>query len=433
MARKLWVASAIVGAIVQSFAPAADANGRGGDSDTSPDVVFEWNKALQDTNPAALGPLQFRSYAVLNVAIFDAVNSIARDYTAFHTNVWASAGASRKAAAAQAAHDILVGLIPASKPAYDALLATHLADIPPGLARQGSSVGRRVAEKVLAWRATDGAFAPPTPYALPQLPGLWQPAAPGVPAGLTQLPHMVPFAIATQTQFLPPRFPELTSPQYTEDFDEVKEIGSVASASRTAEQTQLAQLFAGVITRTGVPVAWNNIARDAAIHHGLSLVETARLFVLMTTSMMDGLITSQTSKFVYGLWRPLTAIRQADTDLNDLTTADPGWTPLLGTPPYPSYAGNMACLGASAARALALGVGTNDMPFTVLWLGNTGNPDVPKSYTGFWQFAEDEANSRIYGGIHFRFDNEASQMVCSEVAEYVHENFMRRRSRHGDD
>ena len=235
----------------------------------------------------------------------------------------------------------------------------------------------------------------------------------------------MPFAIRSTTQFLPPRFPELTSARYAVDFEEVKTLGAMASAVRTPEQTQLARLFAGVTTTTGIPVAWNNIARDAAAHRSLSLLDTARIYALMTTSMMDGLMTSQTSKFVYGLWRPITAIRRADEDLNPATTADPSWTPLLGTPPYPSYAGNMACLGASAARALALGIGTNDVPFTVLWRGSPGNPDVPKAYSGFWQFAEDEADSRVYGGIHFRFDNEASQVVCSEVAEYVHETKMR--------
>jgi hypothetical protein len=157
----------------------------------------------------------------------------------------------------------------------------------------------------------------------------------------------------------------------------------------------------------------------------MPLLETARAYALMATSMMDGLMTSQTSKFVYGLWRPVTAVRRAEEDLNPATTADPSWTPLLGTPPYPSYAGNMACLGASAARALALVFGTNDIPFTVVWLGNTGNPDVPKPYAGFWQFAQDEADSRVYGGIHFRFDNDASQVVCAEVAEYIHGHYMR--------
>jgi hypothetical protein len=415
--------AALLVAGLWSHALPASAQGPGGD--TSPDPIFEWNQLLHDTAPAALGPLQFRLYAILNVAMFDAANSVEQDYTRYHVSVPAPSGASVHAAVAQAAHDVLAGLIPGNQATYQAALAARLVSIPAGRRAQGVAVGKAVATQVLQWRANDGASAAPIPYVLPALPGLWQPATPGAPAGLTQLPGMMPFAVRSTTQFLPPRFPELTSARYATDFDEVKSIGSATSAVRTADQTQLALLFAGVTTRTGVQVAWNNIARDAAMHHGLTLIDTARAYALMTTSMMDGLLTSQTSKFVYGLWRPLTAIRRADEDLNPATSADPGWNALLGTPPYPSYAGNMACLGASAARALALAFGTNDVPFTVVWRGSGSNPDVPKSYTGFWQFAEDEADSRIYGGIHFRFDNDASQVVCSEVAEYVHDTKMR--------
>lgn len=415
--------AALVVALLSSFALPSGATDPGGD--TNPDVVFEWNQLLHDTAPAALGPMQFRLYAILNVAMFDAANSIERDYSRYHVSVPASSGASVQAAVAQAAHDVLAGLIPGSQATYQAALAARLASIPSGRRAQGVAVGKAVGSQVLQWRANDGASAPPIPYVLPALPGLWQPATPGAPAGLTQVPGMVPFAMRSTTQFLPPRFPELTSAHYAADFQEVKAVGSATSAARTADQTQLAQLFAGVTTTTGVQVAWNNIARDAAMHHGLSLIDTARAYALMTTSMMDGLMTSQTSKFVYGLWRPVTAIRRADEDLNPATEADPGWNALLGTPPYPSYAGNMACLGASAARALALAFGTNVVPFTVVWRGSGMNPDVPKSYAGFWQFAQDEADSRIYGGIHFRFDNDASQVVCSEVAEYVHETKMR--------
>ena len=138
----------------------------------------------------------------------------------------------------------------------------------------------------------------------------------------------------------------------------------------------------------------------------------------------DGLQTSHTSKFVYALWRPVTAIPKADEDLNPLTMADPTWMPLLTTPTYPSHAGNMACVGASAARALANVFGTNDIAITARWLGTAGNPDVSRNYPGFWQLAVDQALSRIYGGIHFTFENEASQESCPKVADYVFDNYM---------
>jgi hypothetical protein len=391
-----------------------------------PNVIVEWNQLLQDTMPAGVSVLQPRYYSILHVAMFDAANSIERDFTKYRVRVQAAEGASQEAAAAQAAHDVLASLIPASVAAYDTALSARLATIPAGRAAQGVRAGKKVAQNILEWRANDGSAATPPPFVLPLIAGLWQPTTPGAPAGFTQFQTMLPFALLTNTEFLPLRHPELTSDRYTTDFNEVKDYGSATSAVRTPDQTQLAQLFAGVITRTSAFAAWNNVARDISRQQQLSLVETARVFALMNSSMHDSLITSHCGKFVYGLWRPLTAIRAADQDLNPNTTADPAWTPLLTTPPYPSYPGNMAGVGASAARALALAFGTNDIPFTVLWVGNATSPvDVPKSYTNFSQFAQDEADSRIYGGIHYRFDNEASQDSSPKVSEYIFKRYMR--------
>ena len=409
-----------VAAALAWLTPAAQANHE------DPEVVIEWNQLLQDGIAPTLGVLQPRYYAMMHVAMFDAVNSIEGDYTKYRVRVGASRGASEEAAAAQAAHDVLAALIPANAAAYDAALAARLAQISPGRAAQGVAVGKAVANNILAWRANDGSATPPPPYVLPAIAGQWQPTTPGVPAAFTQVPKMAPFALLTTTEYLPLRHPELTSDRYTTDFEEVKTIGSATSTLRTPDQTQLARLFAGVITRTTVFAAWNNVARDVARMQNLSLIDTARVFALLNASEHDGLVTSHTAKFVYGFWRPMTAIRNADQDLNPNTAADPAWTPLITTPPYPSYPGNMACVGASSARALALAFGTNDIPFTVLWLGNAASPvDVPKSYAGFWQFAQDEANARIYGGIHYRFDNEASQENCPKVSEYVHARYMR--------
>lgn len=409
-------------------APCAYGNGWGGHGD--PEVVVEWNQALQDTMPAISPFLQVRSYSMLHIAMFDAVNSIDDDYTKYRVRVRASRGASADAAAAQAAHDVLSFLIPAQAAGYDALLARRLATIPPGRAAQGVAVGKAVAQAILAWRANDGSAGPAPAFVLPLLPGLWQPTTPGAPAGGTLVPTTLPFALLTPTQFLPPRFPEISSEAYAIDFNEVKDVGSASSTVRTAAQTQQARLTAGVITRTTVFAAWSNVARDVSRDRGLSLSETARAFALLSVSMHDGAQTSQTSKFIYGLWRPLTAIRRADEDLNAATAPDTAWSPLITTPPYPSYSGNIACITAGAAEALGLAFGTNDAPFTVLWVGNTGNPDVPKAYTGFWELATELADSRIWGGIHYRFDNDASQDACPKVARFAHSRHMRPRWHH---
>jgi hypothetical protein len=168
---------------------------------------------------------------------------------------------------------------------------------------------------------------------------------------------------------------------------------------------------------------WNNVAADTVRARSLSLVEAARLFAVVNVSIHDALQTTQASKFVYGVWRPVTAIRAADTDLNAATEPDPNWLPLIVTPPYPSYAGNLAAIGASAARALELVSGADDMPVSITWK-QSGGPDVIRHYDGFRQAADEEAMARIYGGIHYRFDQDAGQQVGRSVAEFVFANVM---------
>jgi hypothetical protein len=259
---------------------------------------------------------------------------------------------------------------------------------------------------------------------------LWQPTPPANSfATFTFFPNVVPFAMLTSTQFLPPPPPTVTSARYTHDFNEVKELGSATSAARTPEQTLMAQVFAGVNTTIGFFHVWNIVAGTVAQEEGLSLLDTARMFVLVNVGLHDGLQTSFTSKFVYGLWRPITAIRRADEDLNPDTNPDTTWTPLLATPPYPSYAGNAACLSAASARALQLALGRDDVPFSVTWPRTMGLPSETRHFTGFWQLADQQARSRIHGGIHYQFDSDASQAACVKVPEFTAANFMVRRER----
>lgn len=420
-----YVTLAALGAALGSFAADACA------ADQQAEVVIEWNQLLQANLTGTAGLQSPRYYAMMHIAIFDAVNSIAREYSSYRVTVPSSRGASQEAAAAQAAHDVLTALIPTTGAVqtFDAALAAKLVTIEPGRAMQGVIVGKNAAAAVLAWRQNDGWEVAPPPYVLPPLSGLWQPTPPAfAPAGFTQFPGVKPFALLSATQFLPPRFPELTSSEYAVAFDEVKLLGAANSATRTVEQTQTALLFAGVITSTPMFAVWNNVTRDVARSHSFSLVDTARVFALVNASINDGVQTSHTSKFIYGLWRPVTAIRRADEDLNALTAPDPTWLPLLVTPPYPSYSGNMACMGASAARTLANVFGTNDIAVTATWVGNAGNADVSRTYAGFWQLAEEQARSRVYGGIHFTFDNVASQESCKKVADYVAAHYLLRKS-----
>jgi hypothetical protein len=372
-----------------------------------------------------------RSFAMLHIAIFDAVNSIERSFTRYFIEVRASRGASKQAAAAQAAHDVLVALYPQQQDMLDAALAASLNGLPPGRVRQGIAVGQAVASAILDWRRTDRWDATPPPYVLPPEPGFWQSTPPDFRrATFTHYPDVVPFAITDKRPFGPPPPPALTSAQYATDFNEVKAIGRVDSPSRTDDQTLVARLWAQAPT-LGTPTSnfdiYYTLAGDVALAFGSDLVQTARLFALLGVAIHDGLLMSFTSKFDYGLWRPVTAIQRADEDGNVFTAPDPDWLPLLPTtPPYPTYAGNMAEFGVACATVLARFFGTNDIAFEVHW---EGTPGWTRSYPSFWAIADEEARSRIYGGIHFHFDNTAGQEIGTKVGNYLIDNFMLPRSR----
>jgi hypothetical protein len=404
----------------------------------SADIVFEWNQILQDTVPTPHNVLTPRFFALTHIAMFDAITTFERDFAPYHVRLRHWNGGSPVAAAAQAAHDVLVAINPSFTATYDAALASQLGPDPSGFVRHGAEVGAAVAKEILSWRQNDGWVVSPFPaYSEPPFPGRWQrtPPANAAPT-FTHVQGAAPLAVLSPTQYLPVPPPALTSAQYATDLNEIKQIGKSDSASRTPEQTAIARLWNGTAasgtgTASNYASIWNSIARDAAMARGLSLVETARMFALMNVSIHDALQTAQTSKFVFGLWRPVTAIRQADTDLNAATDPDAAWLPLLGTPPYPSYAGNMATIGAGAARALQLVFGTNDMPVKATWHQSGGQPDVTHEFPGFWEAAEEQSESRIYGGIHYRFDQVAGQRIGRSVAEFVAANFMT--PRHGRD
>ena len=391
------------------------------------DVILQWNRVLQETirtpgaHPSAtIFPV--RSYAMMHAAMFDAVNSIDGGYTPYLTDVPGTKNASLEAAAAQAAHDVLLSLYPTRQAIFDLELANSLDGIEKNRMRQGVKVGEIVAAQLLAARANDGWNVTPPSYVLDLTPGNWQPAP--APAGFRHFPAVIPFAITSSTQFAPNPPPSLTSAEYTASFNEVKEIGSATSATRTADQTQVARLWANVNTPTTVWFVWNNVARTVALERGTTTVENARLFALMNISFHDALQTTMTSKFDHGLWRPVTAIRRADEDGNPNTAQDTTWSSLIGNPPYPTYAGNHAAIGTSQSTTLALFFGRDDIVFQHTWEGAGG---ATRSYPGFTAMANEEERSRVYGGIHFTFDQTAGQSVGRNVANYVFLNFMRPR------
>ena len=393
------------------------------------EVILQWNRVLMETiltpgqHPATIMPV--RSYAIMHAAMYDAVNSIEGSHTPYLTDVPGSQNASVQAAAAQAARDVLAGLYPTRVAIFDAELAVSLQGIEENRAQQGIRVGQIVAERILAARATDGWNAPPPAFVLPATPGNWQPVAPAnAAATFTHYPSVLPFAITSPGQFVPGPPPSLTSERYAADLNEVKEIGAVNSATRTADQTQVARLWANVGTPTNFLLVWNNVARTVSEARHLTTVERARLFALTNIALHDALQVTFTSKFHYGMWRPLTAIRRAEEDGNANTVADPAWLSLIPSPPYPSYAGNMAAIGTSQSTILAQFFGRDDISFQHTWAGAGG---ATRSYAGFSVMADEQARARVYGGIHFTFDNVAGQSVGRNVANYIFANVMRPR------
>jgi hypothetical protein len=398
-------------------------------SSSSNAVILEWNRLLTE-NQGAGNLFSFRQYAMLHVAMFDAVNSVTRQYHPYRLEVLTGGAGAEEAAAAQAARDVMVALYPAATASFDTALATRLAALPPQVAAQGVDIGRQVAAAIVQWRTGDGSANADPVYLPPALPGLWRPTAAGQVATGGRMLTMLPFALVSPTQFLPAPPPSLDSAAYAEAFNYVRDIGRSDSVLRTAEQTQLARLVAGSSYRPGPFALWNAVARGLAESRQLSLSETARLFALLNVSMHDGLQTSHSSKFIYNLWRPVTAIANAADDANTATTADATWTPLLGTPPYPSHSSNVACIGTSAARVLARALNSDQIPFNVTWTwtGAAGaGADVTRPYSGFSQLADEAGMSRVYGGIHFAFEIHASAAVCTKVADYTYDNFMRPR------
>jgi hypothetical protein len=399
-----------------------------GGRDADAGVITQWNTIAENTIPASAGVTLPRPYAMMHIAMYDAVIAIEGGYMPYRAKVSVQPYASSEAAAAQAARDVLAALLPANTAIYDAALAERLASLNPTHAQLGVQVGREAAQKVLEWRSTDGWSLPQTFTPAP-MPGIWRPTPPTFsPAGFVQSVDAVPFGLPRPYYFMPRRPPELDSQEYADGVNEIKAIGGVNSTVRTAEQTLQARVWASVNYRTLWAGAWNQVARNLAVARHLSLVDSARLFVLLNATMQDAVQTSMASKYAYSLWRPVHAIQLADQDMNPATDPDTAWMPLLTTPPYPAYAGNMACIGAGNARALQLFFGSNDVPVTITWTGINGNADVSRSFAGFDQVSQHQAISREYGGIHYHFDTTASQEMCPKIANYIFANFMRPRN-----
>jgi len=387
------------------------------------DTVLDWNiTALKTTAAAPFNPpLESRNLAIVHAAMFDAVNSIVGEFHAYAAELSAPKGASPDAAAAAAAHFALVNLYPPQQAMLDAAYLASLASIAVGSAKtDGIAVGEAVAAKILARRDADGADAAIIkPYTPGSRPGDWIPTPPASrPALDPGWGSVQPFLLQEGSQFRPPPPPALDSPQYTRDFNEIKEIGSATSSARTPDQTDLARFWIS----TG-PQIWNPAARQVAIARGLTLSQNARAFALLSLAGADAFIASWDAKFTYNQWRPVTAIRAANTAVNPDTLADPGWTPLLITPPFPDYIAGHTTYAGAAEEVLEHVFGRH--PGVVMKLTSATARGVVETYTTFDGIAEGVVEARVLGGIHWRTSSLRGRRVGRQVGAFAVRHFLR--------
>jgi hypothetical protein len=389
------------------------------------DAVIDWNQTMLATfwSVNLPPPVGNRDGAIVQAAVFDALNGIERRYTPIHVPPDAPPGASRQAAVVSAAYTALVSLFPAQKQSLDAAFATSVASIAEdeqggsqSIAR-GLAWGKTVGDAIVTWRAADGFAATPPPYAFGTDPGVWQPTPGGSgPPKFRTLATTTPFALTSPSQFRPAGPPALTSARYTASFNEVKAFGGQFSAVRTGYQTETAK-FWQLDTVTGI---WDRVADSLLQADHRSLLQHARILALTDIAFADSTIATWDAKNTFNFWRPVTAIQQAATDGNPNTSPDPNWMPLLVTPYFQEYPSAHAGISSGGASVLASFYGAN-AEFTVT---SQGLPGVQRTFHSFTDAVEQVADARIFAGFHYRFSTDDGIQLGKQVAAQVERTMM---------
>jgi len=397
------------------------------------DEISSWNQMLFRAGlVGATSPLVItRVAAIVQASVFDAVNGIDHRYTPIHVPPAALPGASRDAAAVQAAYATLVQLYPAQKGTFDARRAVSLTSI--GTREGGAAIangiawGQTVADAILAWRSTDGFTPAPPAFVGGTAVGQWRPTPPAFASGAgPQFAYMTPWVIYAPSQFRPVGPPALTSDQYAREFKETKTMGSASSSTRTPDQTTASWFWAS----STASYLWNDVALTLIAHarddynddwrhqRRSSTLENARLLALLNLAIADAAIGCWEAKYTYVFWRPVTAIPLADTDGNPATAADPTWAPLFATPAHPEYPSGHSCVSGAAAGVLADYFGDSTR-FRVI---SDVMPGVARSFDRFSDALVEVQNARIFAGIHFRSATRDGQTLGASVAEFVLQN-----------
>lgn len=370
------------------------------------------------TNPT----LSSRNLAILGASTYDAVNSITRTHQPYLSLLEAAPDASPEAAVMGAGREVMRVLYPSFRPRTEDLFETQRSALATSASvTNGLKLGHEAAVRMLAHRAADGANTE-VPYIPNAAPGQWRRTPPFFRPPLT--PHwgrLQPFCLPSLESCRPVTPPALNSPEYTAGLNEVKRLGGKGSRDRTAEQSQIATFWSDFSYTAMPPGHWHEITATLAREHRLSLTESARLMALIGLAQADAAIVCWDAKYRWNLWRPITAIRRAAEDGNPQTEADPAWDQFLISPPFPSYTSGHSSFSKASARVLTHFFGTDALTFTAR---SDSLPGVFRTFHSVAACADEVGLSRIYGGIHFPFDNEEGKRTGGLVGDYVSTHFL---------
>lgn len=385
------------------------------------DAVTEWNEIMIAILGDQPPPFQNRFAAITHLAVFEAVNAVTGDYMPYLGTIPPSPGASAEAAAIGAAHGVLRNYFPSSAATLDAARANSLARIPEGPAKgAGIAIGETAAARMIAARASDGSEPPESYLPSSSNPGEWQltPDCPATGGVFLHWRNVTPFVIRRGDQFRSDPPPALTSGRYTKAYKEVKEVGSAGSTERPQDRTDVVLLYAAL----GDAVLWNPIARQIAAAQRRPISETARAFALLNIALSDGGVAVLETKYHYNFWRPETAIRAGDTDENERTAADFSFVPFIPAPCHPTYPSGHATTSYAAREVLERIFGNEGHSIT---LSNPAVPGVTLRYSNLKKITADVDDARVYGGIHFRFDQEAGAEQGRRLGAYIYRHGLR--------
>jgi hypothetical protein len=384
------------------------------------DVLFDWNEMMTTTVNDQPPPVQNRIAAITQLAVFEAVNAMTGDYKPYLTTISAMHGASAEAAVVAAAHTVLANYFPDNAATLDAARVRSLAAIPEGPPKDaGIALGEAAAAAMIAARINDGSDVPEFHSPSSSRPGEWQltPDCPPEGGVFVNFRNVTPFGMRRADQFRSDPPPALTSRRYTNDYKEVKAVGALESAERSPDQANVAQFYAVL---SDAPL-WNTIARQVAAAQGKSLSENARAFALLNMALSDAGVAVLETKYHYNFWRPETAVRDGDRDRNPATDPEPSFAPFIVAPCFPGYPSGHATTSYAAREIIerVYGRGPHSITLSV--------PDAPVTlkYARLTDITNDIDDARVYGGIHFRFEQEEAAEQGRQLGAYVYKHNLR--------